>query len=204
MSVRCAGKTGRLAHCRPRKRPTWPTRIQFPSPLAAQSSVSLDPPTTMMTDMAWPRLGVGLSLDARRSCMCLPGSAPRLCAGRLDAALASGVEPTSDRLLARRAAQLTNPRTRERFADALDACVAHARRPKPRSSLAVPISRDVLFIQGRLAPPRTGPARHWRGLRTRHGACPADADRRRESHIHRRPVQHARARGRRCRRMSGR
>ncbi len=132
------------------------------------------------------------------------GIGARLCAGRLDAALASGVEPTSDRLLARRAAQLTNPRTRERFADALDACVAHARRPKPRSSLAVPISRDVLFIQGRLAPPRTGPARHWRGLRTRHGACPATADRRRESHIHRRPVQHARARGRRCRRMSGR
>jgi hypothetical protein len=78
------------------------------------------------------------------------GIGARLCARRLDAALASGVEPTSDRLLSRRAAQLTNRRTRERFADALDACAAHARRPKRGSSLAVPISRDVLYVQADL------------------------------------------------------
>jgi hypothetical protein len=79
------------------------------------------------------------------------GIGARLCAGRLDAALASGVEQSSDRLLARRAVQLTSRRRRKRFADALDAGLARAHKPSPGSRAAVPVNRrEVLLAQAEL------------------------------------------------------
>jgi hypothetical protein len=70
----------------------------------------------------------------------------RMRANQLDRALAAGADPAAGALLARRASQLTTRRIRAGLARALEAHLAEARRPRKRSSAAVPVRRrEVLY-----------------------------------------------------------
>ena len=66
-------------------------------------------------------------------------------ADHLDRALAAGVDPAAGALLARRASQLTTRRSRAGFVRALEAHLAEARRPRARSSAAVPLCRGEVL-----------------------------------------------------------
>ena len=65
---------------------------------------------------------------------------------RADLATAAGADPAARALLARRASQLTIRRIRAGLARALEAHLAEARRPRKRTSAAVPLRRrEVLY-----------------------------------------------------------
>ncbi len=103
------------------------------------------PATTPQSERSSLKEGVP-SLRAR-SWSVVVAIAARVQAPRLDRALARGDDPTSDRVLHRRAQQLTTRRARERLADALEAHLAEAHRPARRGyGPAVPLCRvEVLW-----------------------------------------------------------
>ena len=79
-----------------------------------------------------------------------PARLPRLrtvlLRGRLDAALAAGVDPDSDAALALRARQLTRPRHRRKLASSVERLVAEVdAAPAAHLSSAVPVRRDLVL-----------------------------------------------------------
>ncbi len=90
----------------------------------------------------WSSRKEGVPSLRARSWSVMVTIAARVQASRLDRALARGDDPTSDRVLHRRAQQLTTRRARERLANALEAHLAEARRPARRGhGPAVPLCR---------------------------------------------------------------
>lgn len=76
----------------------------------------------------------------------LTGMAARLRSGRLDRALADGAEPSTDRLLATRAAQLTSRWTRSNVAGALEASLKEARWFHSQDDVAPRARQRELFL----------------------------------------------------------